>query len=64
MDGLICGLLLEDSQAYLFLHDIDCNFGVRLREAFRKGLLDLGSAIGAPDAADLDGEDAGTPSLV
>ncbi len=60
LNSLVDRLLLKDSEANFFLHDVDSNLSIRLSEALSQPLLDFTSAIGAPDPGYLYGEDAGT----
>lgn len=64
LDRVMRGLLLEDSQAHLFLHYVDGDLGAGLRKALSQGLLDLPRAIGAADSTNLNGVDSGAPALV
>ena len=64
LNRLISRVLFEHSETNLFLHDVDPNLRVCLRKPLSKRLLDLGSAIGAADTADLDGENTGTSALM
>ena len=41
-------MVLEDGKRDLFLHDVDCDLG--LRETFGQRLLDFAGAVGAADA--------------
>lgn len=51
--------VLEDSEGYLFLDNVDCHFDSWLRKLLKKSIFDLGSAVGAADAWDLNGVDLG-----
>lgn len=64
LDGIMGGLFLEDGKADLFLHNVDGNLSAGFRNAFRKCLFDLRSAIGAANSANLNGVDSGASALM
>lgn len=50
VDSGLSGSVLEDSERYLFLDNVDCHFDSWFGKLLKKSIFDLGSTVGAADA--------------